>query len=121
MAYEQNLQSYSAPAAADLSAYQYRFIVLDSTGSMALAGAGARCDGVLQDKPEAGRVGCYAPGGTAMVVAGAPIPAGTRVMSDNQGRAVPYVAADQVFPAGKTKNVAALAVGDVVPVMLEMN
>ena len=39
MAYEENLQKITLPASADLSAGQFRAVVIDASGEIALAGA----------------------------------------------------------------------------------
>ena len=121
MAFQQNLKLRSAPVAADLSESCFRFVVLDGTQSLAVAGAGVRVAGVLQTGPDTvGRAGGFAVSGISMIVAGAAIPTNTHVMSDDQGRAVPYEAGPGVFSPGKTVGRPALAAGEIISVMLEL-
>ena len=54
MAYEIPLFSITLPAAADLSAHQYKFVKLNSSGQVAAIAAATDIPlGVLQDKPNA--------------------------------------------------------------------
>jgi hypothetical protein len=53
MAYEQTLRSVGVPASADLSASQFCFVVVNSSGQLAAPPAGGDADGILQDKPNA--------------------------------------------------------------------
>ncbi len=88
MATEEALQPQSLPAAADLSASQYCGVVINSSGLLALAGAGD-CDGVLQNKPAAaGRAANYCIGGRTKVKAGGTINPGDEVTTDSTGRFV---------------------------------
>ncbi len=80
---------HAAPAAVDLSGSQYFFIVINGAGAIALAGAGAVPDGVLQDAPAAGKTGTYeAPRGQHLtVIAGEAIVTGEFVSVDSAGKA----------------------------------
>lgn len=51
MAFEQNLQTLSAQAAADLSAKQFYAVKFDTAGKINLATAAKNIDGILQNKP----------------------------------------------------------------------
>lgn len=77
-------------AAADLSSYQYYFVNEGSTGINLNTTNGARCDGVLQNKPNAlgqpASVACT--GGATKIKAGAAFARGALLMSDATGRAV---------------------------------
>jgi len=62
MSVESNLSSRSEVAAADLSAKQFYAVTVGSTG-MDVSTAAKSIDGILQDKPTSGQVGCYAHSG----------------------------------------------------------
>jgi hypothetical protein len=57
VAYEQSLQTISAPANADLSTKQYYGVTVNSSGKIAVAGATAPPIGVLQNDPAAANLG----------------------------------------------------------------
>jgi len=59
MSTESNLDNRSEIAASDLSANQFYAVTVGSTG-LAIATAAKSCDGILQDKPISGQIGCYA-------------------------------------------------------------
>lgn len=59
MSTESNLDNRSATAAADLSAKQFYAVTEGSTG-IDVSTAAKSIDGILQDKPTSGQVGCYA-------------------------------------------------------------
>ena len=89
---------YSMPAAADLSANQYRFAVCNSSGQAALSGAGAATIGVIQNNDAnavnaAVALQCV---GVSKVVAGAAVTAGAEVASDATGRAVTAATTNRV-------------------------
>lgn len=87
MAYEDNLQRISLPANADLSASQYCFVVVNSSGKVALASDGAKADGVLQDKPAAAdRAAQIGIDGVTKMKAGAAITAGDDVAVGSSGK-----------------------------------
>lgn len=88
MATEEALQCQSYPANADLSTKQYYFVVVNSSGNAAVAGAG-NAMGVLQNAPAAaGRAANVAIGGRTKVVCGGTINPGDRVTSDSSGKCV---------------------------------
>ena len=102
------LTTLSGEASADLSASQYCFVRLDTSGQVAVAGAGEEANGILQDKPAAiGRACSYAIGGVSKVRAGAAIGDGVKVMSDSTGRAIAGTATN--FILGWTRTAAAAA------------
>jgi Uncharacterized conserved protein (DUF2190) len=71
MAYEQGLRNIGVPASADLSASQFCFMTINSSGQLALPSAGGDADGVLQDKPTAATAqGELAISGVSKVVVG---------------------------------------------------
>lgn len=94
MAYEIPGQMISFQAAADLSAYQFRFVKLDANGQVNICSAATDIPiGILQDKPAAqGRAANVMLDGISKVVGGANLAKGDQVGTDNQGRAVALVA-----------------------------
>lgn len=98
MAVEIPGSDYSYQAAADLSAYQYRFVKLDSNGQIALCSAATDVPfGILQDKPAAqGRAGRVMHDGRSKLVAGANLAKSDRVGTDATGRGVALVAGTDV-------------------------
>lgn len=117
MATENTISAISLPAAADLSAAQYKIVTVNSSGQAALANATSTVVGVLQNKPSAaGRVATIADRGVSKVVAGAAITAGARVTSDASGNAVAAsIAGDAVLGIALT----GAASGDVFPVLIQ--
>lgn len=77
-------------AAGDLSAKQYHFGVINSSGQIAAVGVkGAAADGVILNNPAAqGRATTVAKVGRVKVVAAGTITAGANVASDNAGKAI---------------------------------
>lgn len=76
-------------AAEDLSASQFRFVAINSSGQAALvttAGGGAL--GVVQNDPAVGEAATIMLDGVSKVVAGAAVAAGADIASDTEGRAV---------------------------------
>ena len=89
MAFEEQLKSISREASADLSAKQYHFMVVNSSGLLAAAGAGVAIDGVLQDKPDAANIaGTLGISGVTKVVAAEAITAGDDIAPDAAGKGV---------------------------------
>lgn len=85
-------------AAADLSAAQFKAVVIDSAGKVALPGvAGAVVDGVLQDKPLAGQSASVCVSGVSKIEAGATVAPGDLVAIDATNRAVTAVATNHAF------------------------
>jgi len=89
MSYSENLKVISLPANADLSSHQYKFVTINSSGKVALAGNGARVDGVLQNKPAAAdRPAEVAISGVSKVYVGTSgVTAGNAISSDASGTA----------------------------------
>lgn len=108
--------SDSYPAAADLSGGRYRGVVINSSGRIAVPAAGARCIGVLQDKPNGidvyGKVMIM---GVTKMEAGAPVAAGAPVTVDNTGRCVAALTTNYVLGFAKE---AAGAAGVFIPVTI---
>lgn len=105
---QEKLNTLSGEAAADLSTNQFHIVALNSSGQLAVAGAGLEADGVLQDKPDAqGKVGSYAIGGVTKIKAGAVLAAGAKFSSDATGRAILSILGD--FVLGRTRTAAAAA------------
>ena len=119
MAYEEGVITITVLAASDLSAAQYKGMTLGSAGTVTLiASLGARCSGILQDKPSAaGRAGSMGISGVSKVVAGAAIVAGTELTIDATGRAITTSAADQHI-IGEAMEAAAAA-GNIIAVRLK--
>lgn len=89
MAFEEQLDSISREASADLSAKQYHFMVINSSGQLATVGAGLAIDGVLQNKPDAAaQAGTLGIRGVTKVVAGEAIAAGDQIVPDAAGKGV---------------------------------
>ena len=99
MAYEEKVDPISIPANADLSASQYCLGTVNSSGKLAIVGAGLSADGILQDKPAAAdrpaSVGCT-PGRISKMRAGAAITAGDSLTPDSTGRGVTATSGDVV-------------------------
>lgn len=89
MAFEENKLSVTLPASGNLSASQYCFVEVNSSGQAALCGAGAAADGILQNDPNAaGRAAEVAIGGIVRVKCGGAVTRGGAVASDAAGKAV---------------------------------
>jgi hypothetical protein len=89
MAADNNVQSITIPASADLSAQQYRCITVDSNGRAAVANATALVVGVLQNEPSAtGQAATVAFAGMSKARAGGTITAGARVTADASGNVI---------------------------------
>jgi hypothetical protein len=114
MATENALRSITLPSAADFSTTgQWRFGTVNSSGQIALAGAAARVDGIIQSNPDAADKEC-AVGihGVSHLELGGTIAAGDSLQSGASGVGV-----------SGTTNVKAIALesgvsGDVISVLL---
>lgn len=117
MATEEKVCCISMPASGDLSSSQYCFGVVDSSGQVAVAGDGAKANGVIYNDPAAaGREVALAISGRVKVRAGAAITIGDDVGSDASGRAVPEVSGD--YSLG-TALESASAAGDIISIIFE--
>lgn len=94
MATNESLRAITMIANVDLSANQYRFVNMNTSGrTIAATAAGERMVGVQQDKAgqqtgaalEASEIGID---GVTLIVLGATVTAGVEVKSDDEGRAV---------------------------------
>lgn len=92
MAYEIPGFSFTLPAAADLSATQFRFVTIDGTGKAAVPAAGAKTIGVRNNKPKANEATTIVHDGISLVEAGAAIAIGANVETDVSGRAITLAA-----------------------------
>jgi len=89
----------SLPASADLTAYQFRFMRINSSGQLALPTLGGYATTVLQDKPTAqGQPGqCCRPGDITRVYCSAPVNTGDFLSSDATGQAFRSVSGDWIL------------------------
>jgi hypothetical protein len=101
MATHEMLEVLSFEASGDLSAHQFKYVVIDSNGQVALAGNGAAAIGVLQNKPsaigQAAEVAVLSGGRYKVKAAAALATIGTELASDAAGLATPAVATDRVL------------------------
>ncbi len=99
MAFENLGKCVTLPANTDLSASQYCFVDVNSSGKVAVAGDGADSIGVLQDDPAAAdRGACVMVGsGITKVKTGGTCTAGSWAASDSTGRAVNAISGDQIL------------------------
>lgn len=115
MATDNRLISISVPASADLSASQFRFLQVNSSGQAALAGATGIAVGVLQNKPPAaGRPATMGYTGVSKVIAGGTVAAGARVTSDANSAAITATTGDSVAGLALTGGVS----GDLISVLI---
>jgi hypothetical protein len=118
MAFEGNLKTIpGVVASADLSASQFLFMNISSTGAALNTTAGAMVDGVLQNKPDAlNKPATVAYSGVSKVIAGAAVAKGARVMSNTAGKAITGTATN--IGVGRALE-AASADGDAIAVLLD--
>jgi hypothetical protein len=118
MAHEIIANSYTRPVAADYSASQYRFMLVNSSGQWERAGDGAYAEGVLQDDPDtAGKGGsCALTGSVTKAEAGGTVTAGGLVSSDSAGRVVDVASGDYVLGRAVT---AATTAGERVTIIFQ--
>lgn len=102
------------PASVDLSAKAGHAVVINSSGQLALCGAGAQAYGILEDTPKAGEGGTVAVLGIVKAVAGDVIAAGAQVEVDAAGKII-------TFASGKPIGVAreAAAAGQIIAITLK--
>lgn len=95
MAVFQSRDTRTFEAGGDLSAGQFKFVVLSADGQIDLAGDGAAAVGVLLNEPAAaGRAATVVVSGRTIVEAGASVTAGDAVASDANGDAITAATAD---------------------------
>jgi hypothetical protein len=85
MAIQENFQTITLVAGADLSERQYRFVSVNASGEAVAAGAGANAIGVLQNDPVAGQAATIAISGVVKVEAGGAVTRGGQVASGANG------------------------------------
>ena len=117
MAYEQSLRSIGLPASADLSASQFCFMTVNSSGQLALPSAGGDADGILQDKPNAAAVeGELAVLGISKLVVGAAgVTAGDLLATDANGKAVTATTGNKILG----RALATGAAGVIIPALIQ--
>jgi hypothetical protein len=107
-------------AAADLSVkanFQYRAVVLDSTGRIARnTSAGGKIFGILQNDPALNQAATVMIDGVSKMRAGAALTVGAKVMSDAAGRAVLATTGLNIIG---TCLIAAAAEGEIISVSLD--
>lgn len=102
-------------AAADLSAQQYKFVVLSAAGQVNVASTGgARAIGILQNKPRQGEAAQVIYEGESFLVAGGTINIGDMLKTDTSGRGVSTTTATDIVCAMALE--AASAAGDIIRV-----
>lgn len=98
MAYENKGKCITVEAGSDLSASQYCFVDVNSSGQLALPSDGAAAIGVLQNDPAAaGRAGSVLTSGITKIKVAGVLTAGDDVSSDNAGRATTPATGDRVL------------------------
>lgn len=115
--YVDSQAKFNMVAAADLSAKQYTFVKMSSTGAVTIAAATDIAVGVLQNTPKADEVCEIAVSGITKLVASAAIVAGKQVGTTATGTAVGLTAGTDTtkFVFGQAIT-AATAAGDVITV-----
>lgn len=97
MAKEEQLRSITLAAGADLSAKQFYFVEVNSSGAAVLAGDGENAVGVLQNDPTSGNAATVGFFGVTKVKAGGTVTAGGFVASDTNGKAVTAATGDIIL------------------------
>jgi hypothetical protein len=106
--------TYAVEAGADLSTSLNRFVKINSSNQVVLAGSGDKVLGTLFEVAALNGPASVQFGGIAKVIAGAAVAAGARVQSDGNGAAITLAAG---VSAGMAL-FAASAAGEVIPVAL---
>jgi hypothetical protein len=96
MAYQMEGKDFSLEAAADLSAHQYKFVIVDATGKAALAGDNGNAIGILQNKPTAGQSAAIKYEGLSKFVGAAALAAGVKIGANATGQGKTAVAGSHV-------------------------
>ena len=111
-----NIKLGTLLSAADFSTTgQFRFGTIDSTGKVALTGAGGRADGIIDNNPAAGRAVELTIFGVEMIEYGGTIVAGANVKSGASGVAVTHGGTGFVVAVALESGVS----GDIRPVLLK--
>ena len=113
----QSVTTITVPANADLSTKQFFCGSINGSGKVAVTGAGARCDGLIQNKPAAaGDPTELAIMGLAKGIAGGAINPGAEVASDAAGELVAAAAGNYIV--GVYVGATAAADGQLISVLL---
>lgn len=107
--------TFTVPAGADLSALQYTFVDLNSSGAAVAPSNGARAVGVLQNAPTSGQAATVAKSGISKVVAGGSITRGASVTTNGSGAAIAATTGLQIHGVA----LYAADSGDIIPVLLK--
>jgi hypothetical protein len=86
MGYEQDGPYLAFPTNGDLSTKQKLAVVLNSSGTLDVAGAAVVILGVLEDDPKPGRNGTVKHRDVAKVICGAAVAAGAKLMTNASGQ-----------------------------------
>lgn len=103
-------------ANADLSSSQYLAVVINSSGNVAVAGAGADIAGILQNKPTAGHACDVCVDGVSKAVAGGSVTAGAKLMTNASGQLITATATNKAVGIALDS---ASGAGVVIPVLLK--
>jgi hypothetical protein len=114
MSYNEKKRTITLVAAADLSTSQFLFGVINGSGLLAVAGAAALADGVIDGTGTIGQAVSLAVEGVVEVRLGATLAAGATVASAADGRAAAAAAGAQLG-----KLIAGGVADDVVPMLWE--
>lgn len=115
MAFSNSLQTFSAPAGADLSASQYRFVTM-SAGTVVLAGDGADAIGILQNTPVSGEAAEVGYSGVSKLSADAAFAIDAAIASSADGQGKTATSGNRVL--AKAIFQAAGAANQIVPVFV---
>jgi hypothetical protein len=117
MSYDDHGTDHTFNVAADMSAKQYRFMTIDSSGNAAVSTRGQFSVGILQNKPAAvGRPGTVRTAGVSKAVLGGSVTAGNAVVSDANGAAVTTSSGDTAYMGIALQTGVS---GDIVPVFIQ--
>lgn len=97
MAYIEHVTSVTLNAGADLRTHQFKFVSVDSSGTVALTANDAHADGVLLNAPNTGEAAEVAIAGIVKVECGAVVTRGGDVASGANGEAKDAATASAVL------------------------
>jgi hypothetical protein len=107
-----------AVAGQDLSAFQFCFVKIDATNQTIVPCVAADSGiGVLQEKPKDQQGASVMTIGVSKVIAGAAVPAGSRVQSDASSHAIVATGTNPVLGVALQ---AAAALGDIIPILVKV-
>ena len=119
MAVQQQVQSVSLEAGADLNADQFKVMALSSGQLVLQTSSSAASLGVLMNNPEnQGDAAELAYAGIVKIVAGAAVAQDAIVMSDTVGRAIPATGSGNRV-LGQVTGLAAAGAGELIEVLLQ--